>query len=70
MTALPYALLFCTALHFTVSKLGRDERYLGKYSPWPEGNSKGEGLFLTFYSESGPNTDSVSFKSIILIMIL
>ena len=43
----------------TVSVLGRDEGYTVKYSPPPEGTPKGEGLYLTVYSESSPNTGGV-----------
>ena len=41
----------------TVSVLGQDEGYTVKYTPLPEG----EGVYLTIYPESSPNTDSISF---------
>ena len=40
-----------------------------KYSPWPEGVSKGKEPYLPMHPESIPNTDSMSFKSIIKIMM-
>ena len=65
-------LVWCWPLHppGTVSVLGREEGYTVKYTPWPEGVPKGkaqgtpegEGVYLTVYPESSPNTDSISFK--------
>ena len=44
-----------------VSVLGRDEGYMVKYNPLPEGVPEGEGLYLTIYPESSPHTDIISF---------
>ena len=54
---------------YTVSVLGRDEGYTVKYTPSPEGvpegeaegTLEGEGVYLTVYPESSPNTDSILF---------
>ena len=55
---------------YTVSVLGRDERYMVKSNPLPEGvvprakpkgTPKGKGLYLTVYPESSPKTDIISF---------
>ena len=52
----------------TVSVLGRDEGYTVKYSPPPEGTPKGGGLNLTVYPVLNPNTGSISFLRIIMLM--
>ena len=52
----------------TVSVLGRDEGYMVKYNPLPEGvpvakpegTPEGKGLYLTIYPQSNPNTDIIS----------
>ena len=49
---------------YIVCILGRDEGYTIKYSPSSEEvpkdkAPKGEGLYLTVYPESSPNTDSI-----------
>ena len=53
----------------TVSVLGWDKGYTVKYTPLPEGvpdgkargNSWMQGVYLTVYTESSPNTDSQLF---------
>ena len=49
---------------FTVSVLGREEGYTVKYTPLPEGvpegTPEGEGVYLTVYPESSPNTENIS----------
>ena len=45
-----------------VSVLGREEGYTVKNTPSPEGVPEGEGVCVTVYPESSPNTDSISFK--------
>ena len=49
----------------TVSVIGGEEGYMVQYNHLPEGVSEGtpegEGLYLTAYPESIPNTDSISF---------
>ena len=70
-------MLYCTVLHilfdtvpnYTVSLIGRDKGYTVKYNPLlkefprakPEGIPEGEGLYLTVYPKSSPNTDIISF---------
>ena len=49
-------------MYFTVSVLGREEGYTVKYAPSPSGTPEGEGVYLTVYTESSPNTDSISFE--------
>ena len=48
-----------------VSVLGREEGYTVKYTPSaegaPEGSPEGKGVYLTIYSESSPNMESISF---------
>ena len=48
-----------------VSLLVRDKGDTVKYNPSsegvPEGTPEGEGLYLTVYPESSPNTDVISF---------
>ena len=51
-----------TAHIITVSVLGREEGYTVKYTPSPEGVPEDEGVCVTVYPESSPNTDSISFK--------
>ena len=61
-----FGLTKLSAVHSTryrnaVSVLGQEERYTVKYTPLPEGAPEGEGVYLTVYPESSPNTDSMSF---------
>ena len=49
-------------MYFTVSVLGQEEGYTVKYAPSPSGTPEGEGVYLTVYTESSPNTDSISFE--------
>ena len=42
-----------------MSVLGLDSGYTVKYSPSPSGVPLGEGLYLTVYPSSHPNTDTV-----------
>ena len=54
-------------IYMTVSVLGQDEGYMVKYTlclkgfpgAKPEGSPEGEGVYLTVYSESSPNPDSI-----------
>ena len=61
----PYLARAILQRQFTVSVLGRDEGYMVKYSPSPEGvlegTLKGEGLYLTVYSEASANLDKIKF---------
>ena len=54
-----------STLYYTVSVLGREEGYMVKYTPPPEGVPEGEarggGIYLTVYVKSSPNTDIISF---------
>ena len=45
----------------TVSILGRDKGYTVKYTPSPEGVPKGQGVYLTVYTNSSPMTECISF---------
>ena len=58
-----------TPLRRSVSVLGQDEGYTVKYSPPPEGTPEGGQLYLTVNPELSPNTDSISFLRIIMIII-
>ena len=59
----------CHFYYYTVSVLGRDKICTVKYRRPPEGTPKGGQLYLTLYPESSPNTGSISFLRIIILMI-
>ena len=76
LVALKHVLHFTelkTALHYVVSYSDKSVRIHFKFSPLPEGvpegKAKGEGLYFTMYPESSPNTDGLSLKNIIMILL-
>ena len=57
-----------SALYYTVSVLGRENRYTIKYTPLPVGVFEGEWVCLTVYPESSPNTEYIIY-TINMLMI-
>ena len=48
--------------NYILSVLGLDSGYTAKYRPSPLGVSSGEGLYLTMYPSSCPNTDTIFIR--------
>ena len=60
-----YCCFYLHTLMYNVSVLGQEEGYMVKYTPSPKGVPKVtpecEVVYLTVYSKSSPNMDSISF---------